>query len=291
MGDIRCGVLVAVGPDGAGDGTLDFAVAEAQRRETGVELLHVVHSLVVSAREERIQAIDRSLTAVGRRVLSDVSARLRGRLVDRLPVSTQLLTGPVSATIVERASDADLIVLERRDASKVDRLLTMSISTRVAARADRPVAVVPSAWRSDPTVELPVTVGVDRPLETLEQVETAAGYARMAGRPLTVLHAVWVAEAYQDAIGIGRDREEWVREATTRVELDLATLTDRESVDLTTDVRWARPVDALVAASQASSLLVLSRRGDGHVMRGALGGITRAVLQHTRCPVLIVDRT
>src|SRR5262245_30437575 len=109
------GVLVAVGADGIGDGALDLAASEARRRGTGVELLHVVHSLVVaSSAVGQAESVDRVMSKVGRRVLTDAAARMRLRLDDRQPLTTQILYGPVAATLVERAADADLVVLERR---------------------------------------------------------------------------------------------------------------------------------------------------------------------------------
>jgi nucleotide-binding universal stress UspA family protein len=292
MNDNDLGVLVAVGPDGVRDGTLDVAAAEADRLGTGVELVHVVHSLVVvPAAEDQVQEIDRSLTETGHRVLTDAAARLRERLAGRQAVATQLLTGPVAATICSRGGDAAVVLLERRDAGAVERLLTMSISTRVAARCRGAVVVVPQSWRAGAAADLPVTVGVDHAVEAIGQTEAAAAYACSAGRPLVVLHGVWLPEPYQDMVFMDYRRDEWVRDATAQLAASLASLPTVHDLDLRTDVRWVRPVDALVEASAASSLLVLSRRTGRHVAGGQLGGITRTVLQHTRCPVMIVDRT
>lgn len=288
MSRSELGVLVAVGPDGVQDGVLDLAAAEARRLDTGVELLHVVHSLVVvPTAEERVQDIDQSLTAVGRGVLSDAADRLRSRMEIDLPVSTQLLTGLVAATIESRAAGADVVILERRDVGTVGRMLTMSISTRVATHTDRPVVIVPRSWTPPADPRLPVTVGVDTAFDAVGQVEAAAAYARDTGRPLVVLHAVWLAEPYQDLVLRDYRREEWVQDATTQVEVGLAKLPDADALDLRTQVCWERPVNALVAASGESSLLVLSRRADGR----HLGGITRSVLQHARCPVMVADRS
>jgi len=283
------GVLLAVGSDGVRDGALDFAVAEATARGTGVELLHVAHSaVVIPSSAGELEQIDRSISKVGREVLTDAAARMRERSAGRLPVSTQLLAGPVAATITTRAADAELVVLERRDAGTLERLLTMSVSSRVAAHASTPVAIVPRSWSL--SGELPVTVGVDDPADAVAQVETAAAYAEAHGRPLRVLHAVWLAAAYQSVAITGVNGETWVRAARDELDVSLTKL-PAPPADLAADVRWARPVDALVAATRSSSLLVLNRREAGQPFVAHLGGITRTVLHHAECPVLVVDRT
>jgi nucleotide-binding universal stress UspA family protein len=290
MSDVEYGVLVAVGADGVHDGALDFAVREAVRRGTGVDLVHVVHSLVaVPVDLVQMEQVDRSLSAVGNTVLTDAAARVRDRVAGRVPVTTELLTGPVAGTLAARASAAGLTVLERRDAGRLERLLTMSISTRVAAHTSAPVVVVPRSWSADDAAGA-VTVGVDDPADALGQVGPAAAYAAAAGGRLIVLHAAWIPDPYQ-GVAIGADGEEWVAAARAELEKRMAGLDAPAPDEIDLEVHWQRPVDALVAASDSSGVLVLTRRRGAHPLGGHLGGITRAVLQHSRCPVLLVDRS
>jgi nucleotide-binding universal stress UspA family protein len=284
------GVLVAVGPDGVRDGTLDFAAAEALQRGTGVELVHVVHSLVVvPSRTDHVQALDTALLRVGRTVLTDAAERMRTRVDGAVPLSTEILSGPVPATIAGRAAERDLVVLERRDPDLVDRLLTMSVSTRVAAHAKVPVVVVPHGW-APAAGPLPVTVGVDHPIEAAGQVEAAAAYAVACGRELRVVYAMWLAEAYQDTFFVNHTREQWTTEADLELQLALEKMGDL-GTPVTRVVRWVRPVDALVDATRRSAVVVLSRRPDHGPHGTHLGPVTRAVLRNAACPVLVVDRT
>lgn len=285
------GVLVAVGSDGMRDGALDLAATEALRRGTGVQVLHVVNAWVAAPMDvDRWQPIDRALTKVGREVLGDVGTRLRTRLAGRQPVSCRLVTGRVAATIDEHARAADVVVLERRDTDLVERLLTMSISTRVAAHGPAPAVVVPRHWQP-PADPMPVTVGVDDPHQALGQVAAAAGHAAETGRLLVVVHAVWLAEPYQDLVLTEYSREDWLSDATEALRQSLVPLTSPSTgPQVRLDVRWGRPADVLVEASTQSSALVLTRRAPGHGLGAHLGPVTRAVLQHTECPVLVVDR-
>lgn len=290
MAETEFGVMVAVGADGVRDGALDFAAAEALRRSTGVELVHVVHSLVVvPATSDQVESMDTALLKVGRTVLTDGAERMRLRVRGKVPVSTEILTGPVAATIAARASSRDLVVLERRDTDLLERLLTMSVSTRVAAHAKVPVVVVPRSW-TPAAAELPVTVGVDRAVDAVGQVETAAAYAAEAGRALTVLHAMWIPEPYQDTVCVNHTRAQWTAEADLQLRQALGKLT-RPEWSLHRDVRWARPVDALVDATRRSAVVVLSRRSHAASVGAHLGPVTRAVLHHAECPVMVVDRT
>ena len=286
------GVLLAVGADGVRDGAIDLAAAEALRRGTGVELLHVVHALVATPSEaDQVAAIGRVMSKVGRDVLTDAAGRLRQRVGDRAPITAQLLEGRVATTILDRAARAELVVLERRAIGPVERFLTMSVSTRVAAHARVPVVVVPRTWRSADAADLPITVGVDDVADPASQVAPAAAYARASDRPLVVLHAVWLAEPYQNADFLRVDRPVWMEHATERLEKSLASAQAGRDLDLSLDVRWARPSDALVDATRASSLLVLSRRGPEHAGPSHLGPVTRSVLQHAEGPVMLVDRS
>ena len=268
-------VLVAVGPDGVHEGALDLAVAEAERRGTGVLLMHVVHGLGDT------QDLDQALTAVGHSVLTDAAGQLEGRI----PFTTEIATGPAAVTLAERAASDGLVVLERRDAGTMERLLTMSVSTRVAAHAKAPVVVVPSGWR--PAVEpLPIIVGVDDPHLDDGQLRTAVALARSTKRRLVVMYAVWLPEAYQ-GIAVGDERTRWVEQGTAAAQATLERI-GAADVEVDVDVRWQRPVDGLVAATRRASMLVLGRRSGRFGVH--LGALTRTVLRHAEGPVMVVDR-
>ena len=291
MDETEIGVLVAVGPGGIGHGALEVAASETIRLGVGVELLHVAHQLVVPvpSQIEPEQALDRELTRVGRERLTDAAERIRALLDERVPVTTEIVDGSVPRTIVERGNEMRLVVLEARAIGTVGRLVTRSVSIHVAAHAQVPVLVVPPGWSAAVGDDLPVTVGVDEPIDAKHQVVGALELARDTGRQLVVLHATWIAEPYQGVAFASYPRAQWVGD--TRRELETA-LGDVASADdsVTCDVRWARPVEALVRATQRSSVLVLNRRPAARPLAAHLGPITRTVLHHAECPVLVVDR-
>ncbi len=291
MDETGIGVLVAVGPDGIGDGALEVAATEAIRLGAGVGLLHVAHTHAVSVptRNEHEQALGRAHAEIGTEVLTDAANRLGVLLEGRVPVTTEIVDGSVPRTIVERGDQARLIVLEAREIGPVGRLVTRSVSTSVAAHARVPVLVVPRAWTSAGGAGLPVTVGIDEPLDVKHEAPVALELARATGRPLVVLHTAWIAEPYQGVAFVGYPLKQWLEDAYHELDTAMSGLVT-ESDSVTCDVHWARPVDALVRATQRSSLLVLSRRTTARPMAAHLGPVTRAVLHHAECPVLVVDR-
>jgi len=285
------GVLVAVGPDGLGDGTLNTAATEALHRGVGVDLLHVIHALVVrmAPRVDEESDVDRLVDKVGREVLTSASDRIRQRVGDRVAIDTNLLYGPVATTIADRGSKCQLIVLERREVGTLERVLTMSVSSRVAAHATVPVLVVPHSWAGDHGARLPVTVGVGSTDDLRRDVPFALDCARADGRPLVVLHANWVAEPYQPAIFSNYSADRWLADTRHEYESALSDVVDPDD-DVTVDVRMAPPVDALIDATRRSAELVIGRRTATRPRAAHLGPVTRAALHHAECPVLVVDR-
>ena len=75
------------------------------------------------------------------------------------------------------------------------------------------------------------------------------------------LAGAWLAEAYQDTVFVNHTRRQWTTEADAELRRGLRKL-DGTGAEVTHHVPWARPVDALVAASHRSSVLVLSRQLD-----------------------------
>ncbi|CAI9407662.1 universal stress protein [Nocardioides sp. T2.26MG-1] len=195
----------------------------------------------------------------------------------------------MARSIVERGNETRLIVLEAREIGPVGRLVTRSVSTSVAAHAHVPVLVVPRSWTSAVGADLPVTVGVDEPLDVKHEVPFALEMARETGRPLVVLHAAWIAEPYQGVAFVGYPLKQWLDDAYQELDTALSGMTT-EADAVTCDVHWARPVDALVRATQRSSVLVLSRRPATRPLAPHLGPVIRAVLHHAECPVMVVDR-
>lgn len=286
------GVLLAVGAGGVADGALGLACREAVRRGVPVTLLHVVHSIVPvpPAPIDGHQTVDAALTEVGRGVLTDAADRARA--AGATEVGIELRFGPVSATIAELSGRAELTVLERRDADRIERLLTHSVSSDVAAHGRGAVAVVPADWTPAEGEPKPVVVGIDSPADAGTMAAGALELAAGTTHRLEVLHSAYVAPPYESVVLVSYPRHQWLADTDAELARGLDKLASTESADdveLTHAVRWALPVEALVDASADASALVLHRR-DGERWGVHLGGVTRAVLRHAECPVWVMDR-
>lgn len=129
-------ILVAVDDD-AGP-ALSYAVESARRSGCAVHLLHVV-----------LPGSSPTAHTTGERLLHEAAARAGGLAGGTCAVSTELAhAGPVADVIVQRASRARQVVLQRRDGPGhgIDE---GSVTATVARRARCPVVLVPGASREE----------------------------------------------------------------------------------------------------------------------------------------------
>ena len=152
-----------------------------------------------------------------------------------------------------------------------------------------PVVSVPAGWhpRRRP---LPVTVAVEDAKRAASEIWTGLGLAAASDLPVRLLRVAYLSQAYQELLRREVDVDDFLLSARTSLERD-AQLPDTvvEKVPCTFEVRWGKPAEVLVAASQASSLLVLARRDPNLPFGSHLGPVVRQVLDHSDCPVMVVE--
>jgi nucleotide-binding universal stress UspA family protein len=284
-------VVVAVADEH--DAALRYAAAEAQRDRRPLRVVHVVPpprgiagagvagaSIVVS-----FQAVEM--------IADDLIKQQRERALElvsgAVPVETALRRGPVIDMLLEEARGADHLVVQHRHGSRLGRILTGSTAAALAARAPVPVVSVPESW-TGPHAVPHVTVALGR--RDLEGrwdglLGKALREARRREASLAILHAWYVPAEYGD---VGLDpatMNRWHDEARAEVEESITPwIRAHPEIDVRVDVPHERPVDAIVAASRHSDVLVVGRRrSDGLVH---LGSVVRAVIRESQCPVLVV---
>ncbi|GAA3030944.1 universal stress protein [Streptomyces olivoverticillatus] len=129
-------------------------------------------------------------------------------------------------------------------------------------------------------MELPVVVGTDGSLSSLQAVDWATDAALRRGLPLRIVHAVPVERAHR------RHAAPWAEEvcalATERAE--------RHSPQLkvVADLVFGDPAVVLPAASYGASLVVVGCRGHGGPGGALLGPVGTDVAAHAHCPVVVV---
>ena len=282
-------VVVAVGP-GTMDAALAFAAEEATSTGSPLQLVHVVHLQPLGP--EAAVLSERDQERVGRQALNAALASARELVPTGTPVTAELCLGPVVPTMTDVASDARMIVLQRRDLSSVRRVVTRSVSSGVAARARVPVVSVPEHWSPEhPRERGPtVTVGIDAAERSLEVLRAAAAATNRRGAVLHVVHAWRFPAAYDDLALSASEAEECDRLAIAEIQHALDDFgTDTLDVPYRLDVRRGPVADALLEAGEMSDLLVVGRHDSRVPLGSHLGPIARAVLHEADCPVLLVD--
>ena len=133
----------------------------------------------------------------------------------------------------------------------------------------------------------PVIVGVDGSANARRALIEAARVARAEGAPLVAVHAVGLTEiidhervpteGHHDEIVANVD--EWCR-----------ALDDAGYHDYQSELVDGPPVDALLRAAHdaGASLIVVGRRGAGDRPELLLGSTAHQIVEHSRCPVLVI---
>ncbi len=285
-------VVVAVGNDPV-DSALGYAAAEALRQGCGLHVLHAVH--VTPTGPELVLLDFAEIEQIGYATLHAAVERAADLVQGQVPLTSSLVRGPVVSSILEATEDARLVVLQRRDLSRMMRTVTRSTSSGVAAHAHVPVVSVPTGWaESDHDAEVPpvVTVGVDIPERSAAVLAVAAAAARARGARLHVLHTWWFPSVYDDIIMSRVENDAWAEHAREEIQGVLAELGDVVAgLSIDVEARHAHPADALIDAGRDSALLVVGRHDPLVPVGSHLGPVARAVLREATCPVLLANPT
>jgi nucleotide-binding universal stress UspA family protein len=132
----------------------------------------------------------------------------------------------------------------------------------------------------------PVVVGVDGSANGQRAMHVAARQAARTSRPLVVVHAVGLTDLVD---GEHVPSHEHRAEIASEVTKWCATL-EGEVRDVESLVLDGPPVDVLLRAAHDldASLVVVGRRGSGGRPELLLGSTAHQVVEHSRCPVLVV---
>jgi nucleotide-binding universal stress UspA family protein len=267
-----------VRPEGA---PVEFALAVAHRRDARVVAVACVGVVDVAGRLAEpleLAAADETL------------ARLR----EELGVDTRLLVDGSPAHAVHRlAADerAELIVVGRTHRGPVGRVVPGSTAEQLVHGSPCAVALVPGDWADRPLKA--VAVGfVDTP-EGRSALVTADGIARTAGAALRVVSVVHGTPSAETLNLRGEPLESTpARRARRRAEAEAALHTAVESLAPSgePELHSDDAADVLTRVSEHVDLVVCGSRGYGPLLGVVLGSVSRRLLDHARCPVLVVPR-
>jgi nucleotide-binding universal stress UspA family protein len=216
--------------------------------------------------------------------------RLARREVPDLSVGGELIMGHAAAGLIERSSEAELIVIGHRGSGGFPRLPLGSVSWQVATQAECPVVVV----RPSQTAERPdnrIVVGVDTDDASLQALDMAYLEADLRSARLDVVHCAFdVATSPTGAITT-------VPLDPTLVKSGLQEFFDTElnrrrerhpGVEVNLRIDQASPTPLLVEASTRACLLVVGSHRRTGVRRFLLGSVSAEVLHTAHCPVAVI---
>ncbi|WP_127508081.1 universal stress protein [Actinoplanes solisilvae] len=193
---------------------------------------------------------------------------------------TATVDAGAALTLIDRSTDADLIVVGAHGHSAVAGLLG-SVSVAVSAHAHCPVVVV--RGRLDP--HGPVVAGIDESSSTHTVLSLAFHEAAARGARLELIRA-W-------APAHGTPVEETVPTGVRRSFDDLVNSWREKypQVPVTARAVVEHPAGALIEASRNARLLVVGTRGRGALRGLLLGSVSQHLLRHSSCPVMVAHES
>ncbi|GIF01761.1 universal stress protein [Paractinoplanes rishiriensis] len=247
-------MTIIVGTDGTHSGTtaVDWAAAEAQRRNTG---LRIVHAYDWDWYESRLD-IGSEYMDVTRVLAEAVVAAAADRARQTAPgidVETDILIGRAGPQLFKAAHGAELLVLGAHGRRGVAGLFLGSVSRRLVTHSPCPIVVVPGPGAADG----PVAAGVDDSPAADDVLRTAFETADRWGCPLVVFRAsgpavpAWlfgllpVLRPAADDVGENARLEEQVRPWRARyprVRVEAVLTRDSAAGALTAASHWGRAV-------------------------------------------------
>ena len=212
------------------------------------------------------------------------------RLRDRAPdagVDSHRFVGKMPDSLVERARDADLLVVGAHRGRPVWSALSRWMPLRIASRSTTPVVVVPEDWEA---TNGRVVVGLDDDDSSIAALDFAARESATSGATLALVHT-WTMPSPQMEGSVALLASPIEARAGQRKILRNAALRAQEAhPDVVIDqiLEQSNPVSALLRAARGGSLLVLGTHHRGLLKGNLLGSIGQDVLSQCRIPVCVV---
>jgi nucleotide-binding universal stress UspA family protein len=277
---------VVAGVDGSTDSlaAADEAAAEAAYRRLPLLLVCAYRSPPVRYQPTATHWRPR---VEAERALVDALARVRDTH-PQLPVTTEYGGDDLAETLLARSAGADLVVLSGVGCRGETGLLARSAATRVAARARCPVLVVRRGADAgpEPRGRRPVLVGVGASASASAAIGLAYEEAALRRVPLRAVH-VWSAGGIDPEAGgdLGRYEEEARRLLADAV----GTWSDKyPQVDVScAPVYGPSARQVLIEESSGAGLVTVGCHGRNALAGALLGPVSRGLVHHAGCPVLV----
>lgn len=286
-------IVVGVTAHDSCDAVLEYAASEATRRGCGVHLVLVEQPLWKGAHNQsEVALFGDELRLADTTFLSACARRVSSRLSGPGVVSSEIVHGPVAASLCRVAENSEMVALEHHRMGHAFHLPTLSVTNGVASRAPVPVVAVPDGWHESEQPTGLVVAGIEGGDGGLAVAEAAFDEARRLRSGARLVH-VWSWSDDQDETdqlirtSSAIDRTALLRE---RLSAELGALTGQyPDVEHEVVAVYGQPAYVLMGESAQARLLVLGRHAPRFRFGSHLGPITRTVITYAHCPVLVVD--
>ncbi|MFE2374536.1 universal stress protein [Streptomyces sp. NPDC059398] len=290
--------VVTLGYDGSpeSEAAADWAAEKAVREDKALRVRYAwewsPYSLVLMDAETEQRWVEN----LARQEASRLAKRYRG-----LRVTGEHVAGPPAEALIAHCRDSEMVVLGSRALSSAHGFLVGSVAQSMAARSDRPVALIrvptaPSTETGPPSAPLAgrreVAVGVDHSADIGGLLAVAFDEAAQRGLALHAVHC-WrphgIAAVDSGLLSDAR-KSELIREEETRLDGIIRPWAEKfPGVEVVGDVHLGRPAEYLVHVSHQAALIVVGRRENRHELAGPrMGHVTHAVMHHAQAPVVVV---
>jgi len=278
---------IVVGVDGSASalGAIRTATVEAVLRRTELRIVHafIWPLMHVPLGPSPIGPESGGLRHEAERILAE--AVLTAAETDAsVKTETVLVTGAAPTVLIAEAVGADMVVLGDRGLGVVGDLLIGSVALRVIEHSAVPVLVVKG--HTDP--DGPVIVGFDGSTGAYRALHQAFGECRLHGSPLVAAHVrgefaafdAMPSAVYERDPALGPDERPFTRVFDTARRR-------HPGVRVTDEVLVGDVGETLVARTSGAHMIVLGSHGRGGFPGLPIGSVSRYVLRHAHCPVLV----
>ena len=284
---------VVLGYDGTprSDAALDWAARYAMTHGRPLLLTYAAGVPTAYDSFSGIQENREDLQVVGEQILE--AAMLRAHdLAPGLTTETHVALGSPHHVLLQSAEGAHLLVVGSHGRGSIASMLLGSVSVDMTAHAPCPVVVVrpeKDRARFGPYLHH-IVVGVDGTGASRGALDIAFELASTERKPLAVVHAWGAAGVYKDLMSY-EARLEVAEEHELSVAESIAGYAERyPDVHVTQHQEEEDPARSLVMASEDADLIVLGSRGRSDAASVVFGSVSRFVVEHASCPVMVVRR-
>jgi nucleotide-binding universal stress UspA family protein len=284
-------VMVCVNPGEECDAALEFAVDQARSRKCDIHLAMALRPIWGGPTDVAdLRVVDGSWRKYGTDFLIECERKVHKLSDGAVSVSTEIIHDAVVPALVAESKNAGLVVMQHHRMHRKHHLPSRSVTNGVAAHAHAPVVAVPDDWHETDQHPAVIAVGVEDAVSSHEVVKAAFEEAQRIGAEVHLVRAWFFSAAFDSDVfagAAGRVQNAAVKDEVLRAFAPLAN--EFPDVQYQAVVIHGPAPDALVAKSELVRLLVVGRHDPVLALGSHLGPVTRTVLNHSACPVLVID--